>query len=190
MSRSSFHAGVVAMFVPARKSIGTAQALRAILLAISTIVAAGDPATADNAAPAPAAVNAIGDALPELSLHDQHGVAARIDTSTRILLFTRDMDGGAFVKEALNEDGSATLTNAQAVYVSDVSGMPGLIRSAFALPSLRRRSYRVVLNEAGTATATLPYSNGKVTVLVLESGQIAAVSFASSATEVRAALGK
>ena len=98
------------------------------------------------------------------------------------------MDGGALVKEALAEDGRARLEAAAAVYVSDISRMPGFVRSAFALPSLRRRDYPVLLDETGEATRALPSMEGKATLLRLDGGRVAGVAFASSAAEVLAAL--
>jgi len=163
----------------------------ASLLAVGGLASAAEPAAQATAQPeaAPPTV-AVGDPLPALPLRDQHDVEARVDASTRIVLFTRDMDGGGFVKEALAAGGNEMLKKAQAVYVSDVSRMPGFVRSAFALPSMRRREYRVVIDEGGTVTATLPYREGEATVLKLDGGKIAAVSFAKSAAEVAAALGK
>lgn len=189
MSCSRFAAGNDSLATPCEERRGRARTLRtmvvAFLLAVGVAASAADPAP--QPAPAPPTV-VVGDALPALPLRDQHDAEVRIDASTRIVLFTRDMDGGGCVKEALAENGDAMLKTAQAVYVSDVSRMPGFVRSAFALPSLRRRTYPVVLDEGGIVTATLPYSEGKATILTLDAGKIAAVSFASSAAEVGAAL--
>ena len=193
MPRLVFALGDVAPPVRVHDGMGWTRALRMIALALALLLANGAPAgAADAASPpeSPPPALAVGDALPPLPLRDQHGGEARIGDSTRTLLFTRDMDGGAFVKEALAEDGSAMLSAAQAVYVSDVSRMPGFVRSAFALPSLRRRSYAVALDETGVETRALPYREGRAAILSLESGRITAISFASSSAEVRAALGK
>ncbi|MFN2377623.1 MAG: hypothetical protein ABR538_13870 [Candidatus Binatia bacterium] len=132
----------------------------------------------------------VGDALPPLALQDQNAKSVTVDAATKILLFTRDMDAGAIVKEALAEDGAALLAAGGAVYVSDVSGMPGLVRSMFALPALRRRPYAVGLDEAGEATANLPSEAGKVTILRLDSGSIASISFPATSAQLRAALGE
>jgi hypothetical protein len=144
-------------------------------------VAVDSPAGATVTEPCPPARKlTIGDALPTLDLRDQHGVEAPIDASTSLMLFTRDMDGGGLVKTALSEDGARTLTAARAVYVSDVSGMPFFVRSMFALPSIRKRAYPVRLDETGAATGCVPYRQGAVTMLTLESGKITAIDFATT----------
>lgn len=129
-----------------------------------------------------------GDVLLLVPLRDQHDRASQIGPSTAMVLFTRDMDGGALAKEALADGGRQALEAARAVYVSDVSRMPSLIRSMFALPALRRRLYPVVLDETGYATAALPHRPGTVTILQLNDLHITSVSFAASSAEVRAAV--
>jgi hypothetical protein len=130
----------------------------------------------------------VGSKLPELRLSDQHGVEATVGPDARFLVFTRDMDGGELVKEALAEDGSATLDRAKAVYVAEISRMPALVTRLFALPAMRKRGYRIVLDREGTSTAQLPSAQGKVTVMMLDAGKITKIEILDSAAAVRALL--
>jgi hypothetical protein len=132
---------------------------------------------------------AAGDTV-SLALRDQHEAPHPVTPETRLLIFTHDMDGGGYVKEALAEDGAARLEAARCVYVSDLSGMPGPIRNMMALPSIRRREYRVAVDEDGAATPSLPREAGKATVIELDAGKVASVSFVASVAEVEAALQK
>ena len=130
----------------------------------------------------------VGSKLPPLTLSDQHGKAVAIDSSVRVLIFSREMSGGGIVKEALATDGAKFLEANRAVYVSDVSGMPAVIRSAFALPAMRRRDYRIALDESGEATRDIPSIEGKPTLLVLDAGTIVSIANPGSAEELRAAV--
>lgn len=134
-----------------------------------------------------AATLAPGMALPPLTLTDQHDVAATIGADTRVVLFTRDMDAGDVAKEALAEH-AALLDTAHAVYVADISRMPSLVAKLFALPAMRKRPYRMLLDRDGAATADLPAREGEVTVLRLADGKIAAIEYVASAEALRAAL--
>jgi hypothetical protein len=69
-----------------------------------------------------------------------------VSEATRVLLLTRDMDAGGFVREALAEDGAACLDRAGAVYVADVHRVPGVIRRIVAIPRMRTRPYPVLLD--------------------------------------------
>lgn len=150
----------------------------ALLLGDSSVAAAEQP------------VLAVGDSLPALVLHDQNGAEVKVDAGTRLLLLTRDMDGGGVVKEALAEGGKEKLAASGAVYVSDVSRMPGFVRSAFAMPSLRKRPYPVLLDESGDITKTLPWVEGQATLLTLEAGKIVAVTTLPTAAALTAALAR
>jgi hypothetical protein len=158
-----------------RRASGLPQAIGMLLLVL-LFVAAGRAATL-----------APGSALAPLTLDDQHDVPLTIGPQTRIVLFTRDMDAGDLVKEALAEH-ATLLDGAQAVYVSDISGMPSLIARLFAVPAMRKRPYRMLLDRDGTATAEIPSAKGKVTVLRLADLRVESIEYLDSAAAVRAAL--
>ena len=44
---------------------------------------------------------AVGDAIAPFTLEDQHGEDRSVDASVKVILFSRDMDGGDYLKEAL-----------------------------------------------------------------------------------------
>jgi len=160
------------------------QAVWRLALSLVLVAASAVAAEPDKGPPS----LSIGDPVPAIALRDQNGAELRVDPSTRILVFTRDMEGGKLTKEAFAEEGSTMLTKAGAVYLSDVSGMPALVRSMFAMPAMKKRPYPVAIDESGEATAALPSREGKVTILTLDAGRITAITFAASAAEVRAAL--
>jgi hypothetical protein len=129
-----------------------------------------------------------GATMPGLTLADQHDVAGSVDTGTRLIIFTADMDASDHVKEALAENGAQRLAAAGAVWVANISRMPGIITKLFALPSLRKRPYRMLLDRDGKATADLPRASGRVTLLYLEDLKIARIDYADSPEQVTAAL--
>ena len=131
---------------------------------------------------------ALGSSLPPRTLPDQHGTPHAIDESVRLVHFTRAMQGGGVVKEALQTDGRGFLERQHALYVSDVSRMPGFIRAAIAKPRLRGRGYPILLDEEGTATADLPAAEGKATLLFLEKLRVTRVEQVGSVEELSRAL--
>jgi hypothetical protein len=66
--------------------------------------------------------------------------------------------------------------------------MPSLITKLFALPGLRKRPYRILLDREGNVTADFPSVSGKVTVLRLHALTIERVEYVESADALRAAL--
>jgi hypothetical protein len=149
----------------------------AALFWLATVAQAEDPA------PPPLGV---GDSLPELTLEDQHGEQRVVDVSTRLILFSRDMDGGDVLKTGLADLPEEALPSAGAVYVSDISGMPSLIARMFALPRMRGRPYAMLLDRTGETTALLPDVPGRATLIHLDALQITALEHFETAEEVRA----
>ena len=132
---------------------------------------------------------AVGGTLSAFSLEDQHGASHRVDASVAVVLFSRDMDGGNLLKEALADSEPGFLEARHAVYVADISGMPSLVARLFALPSMRKRPYPMLLDRDGEATRDLPDLEGKATLLRLDDLRITGVEHLDSAAEVREALG-
>jgi hypothetical protein len=131
---------------------------------------------------------AVGARLEPIQLADQHDQPRSVDATRRALLFTRDMDAGDVLKQALASDGPALLDAAGAVYVADLSGMPALVLRLFALRKLRERPYPMLLDRDGASTARLPAQAGKVSLLVLDALRVKEIRYLASPQEIRAAL--
>lgn len=123
-----------------------------------------------------AAPLAVGDPMPPLALEDQHGRAGSVGDGVRVVVVSRDMEAGDVVKKALAGRDQAFLDANGAVYVANISGMPALITRLFALPRMRERPYRMLLDRDGNATRDIPAVVGRPTVLRLEGGRISGVS--------------
>jgi hypothetical protein len=149
------------------------------LLAAATLASAGDRL-------------GVGDAVAPFELADQHEKVHAVDAGVRVLLLSRDMDGGGVVREALERQGDAAaafLAERGAVYVADVSRMPGLVRSVIAIPRMRGRPYPVLLDRAGETTAALPSEAGRASVLWLEDLKLVRVEQVASPDELLGLLG-
>lgn len=141
------------------------------------------------ASPAPPPPLAVGSMVAPTSIEDQYGVEHALDASVRVVLFSRDMGGGAIIREVLAAD-PTILDRANAVYLADISGMPTLIANTMAIPKMRKRSYATLLDRTGETTAAFPAEEGKATVLVLEALEVSSIRLVGSADELRAALGE
>jgi len=140
------------------------------------------------ATPAGAEPLAVGSDVAAFSLEDQFGVVHTVDESVRAIVFAREMEGGEIVKEALVEVGAVLLAEADAVYVADVSGMPSLIRRMFALPKMRKRDYRVLLDTEGSITADFPGREGEATLIQLDASRVSDISHYASMTALQEGL--
>ena len=140
------------------------------------------------AAPGIAAPLTEGARMPPLTLADQHDVDGAVSADTRSVVFSRDMQAAKVVRDALGDHPAPLLDAARAVIIADISRMPSLITKLFALPAMRKRPFRMLLDRDGKVTADFPSARGKVTVFDLRAFTIERVEYVESADELRAAL--
>ena len=71
------------------------------------------------------------------------------------------------------------------MYVADISGMPGLVARMFAVPSMRKRPYPMLLDRDGEITARLPDVEGSATLIFCDDLQVTRVLHLTQSSEVR-----
>jgi hypothetical protein len=130
-----------------------------------------------------------GDMLPKLELSDQHNRPVVIDGSTRLLIFAADKAGGDLAQGVLKAQDAGVLARIHAVYLADISAMPALISTMFAMPKLRELPFAVGIVRDAAKTAQLPRQPDQVTVLVLDAGQVRQVLQAGNPNTLKQALG-
>jgi hypothetical protein len=139
--------------------------------------------------PPPAPPLKIGSLIAAATLLDQNEVPHAIDESVRIVLFAREMEGGALIRALLEEEGPDYLTNTRALYVADISGMPSLIANLVAIPKMQdERLYPTLLDRDGITTAPFPSEVGHATVIGLENLRVTAVDHRVSVAGIREAI--
>jgi hypothetical protein len=140
------------------------------------------------AAPSASETLVVGDSLAPFELADQHGEIRRVDKQTRAILFSRDMDGGKLLKAGLAERTKGDLGARHVAYVADISGMPRLVARLFAVPSMRKRPYSMMLDREGDVTSVLPDQPGRATLVHLSALRVVAIDYLEDAVGVTAAV--
>ncbi|MEO9332669.1 FAD/FMN-containing dehydrogenase [Pseudomonas guguanensis] len=113
-----------------------------------------------------------GERLAPWTLLDQHDEPYTLNDETRILLVARDMAGAKLVDAALQGKPKGYLEQRQAVFLADISRMPGVIASLFALPKMRGYNYRILLDRDARIAPRYPAGEGEVLWLQLEDGRL------------------
>lgn len=129
-----------------------------------------------------AASYGLGSQLSKVTLVDQFGKKHTIDENVRVIVLTRDMAASDVIKAALGYDGKAVLDQYGAVYVSDVSGMPSLVRQYLAVPKLKERKYPMLLDTSGEFASRLPFRDKNATLLFLQGMRVVAVEYVANPT--------
>lgn len=111
-----------------------------------------------------------GERLLPWTLLDQFDKAYTLDQQARILLVARNMTGAKLLKAALEGKPKGFLEARQAVFVADVSRMPAVISTLFAVPAMRDYHYRVLLDSQSRVASRYPAAEDQVLWLDLERG--------------------
>lgn len=129
-----------------------------------------------------------GERLAPWTLLDQHDVPYTLNDETRILLVARDMDGAKLVDAALEGKPKGYLDERHAVFLADISRMPSVIATLFALPKMRDYNYRILLDRDARIAPRYQAGEGQVLWLQLDGLQIVAQQVFTRADDLRQAL--
>ncbi|CDM38676.1 hypothetical protein [Ectopseudomonas oleovorans] len=129
-----------------------------------------------------------GERLAPWTLLDQHDAPYTLNDETRILLVARDMDGAKLVDAALEGKPKGYLDERHAVFLADISRMPSVIATLFALPKMRDYNYRILLDRDARIAPRYQAGEGQVLWLQLDGLQIVAQQVFTRADDLRQAL--
>lgn len=125
----------------------------------------------------------IGDTTPSFSIKDQFEKAHTISADTKTIIFAAGKGTGDTIKEYLLSKKGDFLTNNNAVYVADITGMPSLITKFFALPKMKKYPFSILLvNEEQAKKFSV--KKDKITIYKLENGKVANISYISTKEEL------
>lgn len=130
-----------------------------------------------------------GQSMPTMVVQDQHGQTWRMAADTRLLLFAAGRKASNLAMEVLGQQPKGFLATRHALYLADMSKMPGFITRTFALPSLREQPFEVGVVLDAKRLADWPRQENAVTLIRLETGRVVSVEYAASAESLRVALG-
>jgi hypothetical protein len=128
---------------------------------------------------ASAAALDVGAPWPGLSLSDQHDKASTLsDDTLRIVLFAAERKPGDWAQDVVEKSYKDAALAGRLALVFDISRMPSLVTTMFAMPGFRARPFTILLARESAPVAFLPLKEASVTVLTLEAGKVAAIDYA------------
>ncbi len=153
--------------------------------ALGLVLALGVTQASLAQAPAPVAV---GQVLPALSLKDQHDKPWQITPSTRLVMFAAGRKASNVTQAVLQALPKDQLTRKNAVYLADMSKMPGIITRTFAMPALRDMPYQIGVSMDQSTLAAWPRQTDAVTLIELDQRVVKRISYVTTEADLRAAL--
>lgn len=130
----------------------------------------------------------IGERMEPIELVDQFGNKKHLPSMFEFLIFASDKETSLIVHECLSKQNAEYLSSHKAAYIADISMMPTFIAEAFALPKMRKYSYRMLLIRDEEMGLKFPSLEQKITLIRLRSNVIQSIEYLSSAKELQASI--
>ena len=130
----------------------------------------------------------VGERLAPWTLLDQFDQPYSLNDELQVLLVARSMAGAKLLAAALDQQPKGYLEARKAVFLADISRMPSVIVTAFAVPAMRDYNYRVMLDRSARIAPRYPVENDAVLWLQLQQGRVQAQRTFTQASALRDAL--
>lgn len=120
----------------------------------------------------------VGEFFPKLTLVDQFNKKTEVKkkgSTTLLLSFEKDVS--ADIKTYLGAKEKGFLVENDMMYISDISSMPSFITRMFALPKMKKFTFKVSLIYDEKEATSINRQKGKVTVVRLKDNRIQKVTF-------------
>ena len=130
----------------------------------------------------------VGERLASWTLLDQFDQPYSLNDELQVLLVARSMAGAKLLAAALDQQPKGYLESRKAVFLADISRMPSVIATAFAVPAMRDYNYRVMLDRDARIVPRYPVENDAVLWLQLQQGRVQARQTFTQASALRDAL--
>ena len=130
----------------------------------------------------------VGERLASWTLLDQFDQPYSLNDELQVLLVARSMAGAKLLAAALDQQPKGYLESRKAVFLADISRMPSVIATAFAVPAMRDYNYRVMLDRSARIAPRYPVENDAVLWLQLQQGRVQAQQTFTQASALRDAL--
>ena len=129
---------------------------------------------------------AVGSVLTPLSLNNQHDKLIKVNKDVKIILFAVEKAPSDVVNEFLMKKDTDFLVKNKAYFIADISGMPSLITSMFAIPKMKKRPYDILLvrGEQLAQVTSIPRKKEFVTLVKITDGKVTAVHYVNTVDQL------
>ena len=130
----------------------------------------------------------VGERLAPWTLLDQFDQPYSLNDELQVLLVARSMAGAKLLAAALDQQPKGYLASRKVVFLADISRMPSVIATAFAVPAMRDYNYRVMLDRSARIAPRYPVETDAVLWLQLQQGRLQAQQTFTQASALHDAL--
>lgn len=128
------------------------------------------------------------DMLNNFKYETPQGREMRVPKKPKLIVVAFEKDTGALVNDYLNTKPPLYMPRNRSIFIADISKMPTIITTTFALPKMRKYNHLVYLHYNEKFSKFVPMKESQLTLLHVEDSKIKNISFISTVDELKAAI--
>ncbi len=110
--------------------------------------------------------------FPSFTLPNPHGVTNTLKTTTRAVIISSEKDVSGQIRDWLLTKKPDFLEQQRAEYVADITPMPALITTLFALPKMKKYPFPMLLADDPRFATVYPTQKGRIALFLLDDQHI------------------
>ncbi|WP_428737452.1 hypothetical protein [Sulfurimonas sp.] len=118
----------------------------------------------------------------------QHEKEITIPDDVKTIIISYEKDSSAMINKFLDSKEKDFLEKNHAVFIADISKMPSLITSLFALPKMQKYKHTIYLHYSDEFAKFIPAVEEKVTILKIQNSKVSNISYITTVKELQEAL--
>jgi hypothetical protein len=112
----------------------------------------------------------------------------KIPKDVKVIIVSFEKETGALINGYLHEQDAAYLKEHSAVFIADISKMPSVITTMFAIPKLKKYKHPIHINYSEGFDTVVPAKEEMVTLLFVENAKIKEIRYVATKEELRTAI--
>ena len=126
-----------------------------------------------------------GQPFPAYTLPNPHGVTNTLKSSTRAVIISSEKDVSGMVRDWLLTKKTDFLEQHRAEYVADITPMPAIITTLFAMPKMKKYPFPMLLADDPQFARNYPNQKGHIALFLLDDQHVVQdIHFLSNADDL------
>jgi hypothetical protein len=126
--------------------------------------------------------------LNKFAFENAQGDKLTIPSNIRTIVVSYEKYTGKLVNNYLDSKNPTYLDKLNAVFIADISEMPSIVITLFALPKIRKYKHTVYLHYLDEFAKYIPAKDKKITIIKIQNQKVKSISYASTHSELKKAL--
>ena len=123
--------------------------------------------------------------LQKFEYETQHEKAITIPDDVQTIIISDEKDSSAMINKFLNSKEKEFLEKKHTVFIADISKMPSLITSLFALPKMKKYKHTIYLHYTDEFAKFIPIVEEKVIILTIQNDKVSKISYITTLKELQ-----